>query len=430
MKLINHDFSRELSQMKWAIFGNEDVEIISEIKDDFVITTVEINGKKATDKTKYFEKNDVKRSLLKASKEVFDVDTPWGILTGINPSKLALSVSSKEEFSEKFMTNKRQTDLSFEVSNFTNSLEVSKNDISLYIGIPFCATKCKYCSFVSNSIDTANKYMTRYVDCLIREIEHTAKLIKTRKLKTIYIGGGTPTALDFDNLKRLLDAVDSNFSKENLIEYTVEAGRADTITREKLELLKQKNVDRISINPQVFDDKILEEIGRNHTVLDVLDIYKIAKELNFKAINMDIIYGLGGDFSKTVDILMELEPENITMHTLAIKKGSKIDKTYTAKLGDINYFYEKINEKYDPYYMYRQQYMIKPYENVGFSKKGFECLYNVYMMENMMDILALGSGSTSKIAGESHFNNKYPLDYINNIENILEKKQLILKKEN
>ncbi|MFI3226417.1 MAG: coproporphyrinogen dehydrogenase HemZ [Clostridia bacterium] len=426
---INHEGTRDLTQLAWAIFGNSEGQIVSEKLENTVKTSVFYQGVSYEDISPYFEKNDAKRSLYKCAKTIGNFDNPWGILTGINPAKLAFEDFDKAKFMEKYMVAERQTDLCKSVADFTKSVKVTPEDMSIYIGIPFCKSKCKYCSFVSNSIDTANKYMKKYIDCLILEIETTAKLIKNRKLRTIYIGGGTPTALDEDNFERLLKAVNENFDTSDLYEYTVEAGRVDTITDKKLELMKAFSVDRISINPQVFDDEVLASIGRNHTTAEVLEVYEKARKLGFKAINMDIIYGLGGDFNGTVDKLLELAPENITIHTLAIKKGSNIDKNYTASIGDINYFYDRIFENYQPYYMYKQQYMIKPYENVGFSRNNTECLYNVYMMENLMDILALGSGSTSKISGESYFNNKYPLDYINNIDNILDKKTKILTKE-
>ncbi|MFI3115045.1 MAG: coproporphyrinogen dehydrogenase HemZ [Clostridia bacterium] len=425
---VNHDGKRDITQLAWAVFGNLDGKIISTKIEDRIETRIFFAGEEFVENSDYHEKNDAKRSLYRCAKKIRDFDTPWGILTGINPAKLAQNNYCKEDFMQKYLVSSKRADLCKEVWDFTKSVDVCTEDLSIYISIPFCKSKCKYCSFVSNSIDTANKYMKKYVECLICELETVAKLIKNRKLRTIYIGGGTPTALDLDDFSKLLACVSKNFSFENLQEFTVEAGRVDTITQEKLSVMKKENVTRISINPQVFDDEILTKIGRKHTCQDVYDIYEKAQKMNFDAINMDIIYGLGGDFSKTVDEVLRLFPENVTMHTLAIKKGSMIDKTYTEDFGDINYFYDRIFDHYKPYYMYKQQYMIKPYENVGFSRDGKECLYNVYMMENLMDILAVGSGSTSKISGESLFNNKYPLDYINNIEEIVKKKILILKK--
>ncbi len=426
IKCENNDLYRLLSQLSWTIFGNDDVDIISEKIDNQIKTTVTFEGKTYVDFTEFTEKNDYKRSLYKAAKQIRDFDAPWGILTGVNPAKLAFDNFDKNQFMDKYFVADRQADLCEKVANFTKNTIVSPNDIAIYIGIPFCKTKCKYCSFVSNSIDTTGKYMTKYVDFLLQEIELTAKLIKNRNIRAIYIGGGTPTALDHKNFERLMSAVTTNFYTNNSIEFTVEAGRVDTIDDEKLRILKASKVTRISINPQVFDDEVLEKFNRNHTVKQTIEIYEKARNMNFDAINMDIIYGIGGDFSKTVDTLLDLNPENITIHTLAIKKGAAIDKNFMSNLGDINYFYDRIFKNFEPYYMYKQQYMIKPYENVGFFRDNTPCMYNVYMMENLMDIVALGSGSTSKIKKVSYFNNKYPLDYINNIEKVLKTKQSIL----
>lgn len=424
---INHDNHRDLSQLAWAIFGNLDVDIKSEFVGENIITSIDFEGEFFTQKTEFNEKNDFKRSLLQCAFQIKEWDVPWGILTGINPAKLAFNDFDIDEFSAKYLMKKERAKLCGDVAEFTKKISVKPDDMSIYIGIPFCKTKCKYCSFVSNSIDTANRYMDRYVECLISEIKAVSNQVLNRKIRAIYIGGGTPTALNEQNLELVMQAVSENFDFSNLYEYTVEAGRVDTITDEKLRIIKEYGADRISINPQIFDDDVLKQIGRLHTSEDVISAYEKAKKLNFKAINMDIIYGLGGKFEHTVDVLMKLNPENITIHTLAIKKGSLFSKEYTANLTEIDYFYNKINENYKPYYMYRQQHMIKPYENVGFMRQDTPCLYNIYMMENLMDILALGSGSTSKIKSESYFNNKYPLDYINNIDQIIEKKLQILK---
>lgn len=427
MITCNHNSYRELKQLSWVVFGNLDVDINSEVFDNIVKTEVIYNNQKYTDISEYFEKNCIKKSLYKAVHQIKNWDIPWGILTGINPSKLIWDSLDKNELMEKYFVDEFRSNMCVEVIKITQNIKTSPDDFSLYVGIPFCKSKCKYCSFIGGAVDKANKYQSKYVDCLIKELEVTALVAKNRILKSIYVGGGTPTALNEIDLERLLLAITKNFDLSNLIEFTVEAGRVDTINFEKLDIIKKAGVDRISINPQIFDDAILEKIGRNHTSKQVIDTYNYAKTLGFKAINMDIIYGLGGAFEKTVDILLELNPENITIHTLAIKNGGELGLDYTAELSDINYFYEKVTSKnYKPYYLYRQQYMIKPYENVGFYRDNTECYYNICMMENLTDILACGSGTTSKISKKSYYNNKYPLDYINNIENILQNKENLL----
>ena len=431
IECINHDVYRELKQLSWVIFSNLDVDIKSELLGDTVKTEVIFEGKTYTDISPYFEKNCAKRSLYKASFQIKEWDTPWGILTGINPARLVYDSLDKNELMEKYYTDEFRADLSVKVAKVSKNIEVDPLDISLYVGIPFCKTKCKYCSFISSSVEKANRYRSKYVDCLIEELKIVAHSIKHRKLKSIYIGGGTPTALDEADLERVLSTIHSNFDMKDLIEFTVEAGRVDTINREKLEIIKKYGADRISINPQVFDDEILAKMGRNHTSKDVLEAYEIARDVGFKAINMDIIYGLGGDFKYTVDTLMKLDPENVTIHTLAIKNGGELDLNYKSNFQDINYFYDKVQQNgYLPYYLYKQQYMIKPYENVGYHKNNTQCYYNVCMMQNLTDIVSTGSGTTTKINGESYFNNKFPLDYINNIQNILLKKQQILCEEN
>lgn len=424
----NHNSYRDLLQLSWVIFGNLEVDINSEVADEFVKTTVVFNGKTYTDISPYYEKNCIKRSLYNASYKIKNWDAPWGILTGINPAKLVWKSLDKEELKQKYFVDDFRSGLCVDVAKFAQSIKTKSDEYSLYVGIPFCKTKCKYCSFIGGAVDKANKYQSKYVDCLIKEIEVVAKAVKQRKLKSIYVGGGTPTALNEVDLERLLFAITSKFDFSNLIEFTVEAGRVDTINNKKLDIIKNAGADRISINPQVFDDVILQKIGRSHTVAEVIDTYNYAKTLGFKAINMDIIYGLGGDFEKTVDILMELQPENVTIHTLAIKNGGELNLDYEVKLTDIDYFYKKVlQNNYKPYYLYRQQYMIKPYENVGFYKDDTACYYNLCMMENLTDIISCGSATTSKISGVSHYNNKFPLDYINNIDNILKNKEEILK---
>lgn len=425
---FGHDSYRDLTQLAYAIFGNDDGEIFSVLENNEITTKITYKDATFTDITQFTEKNDIKRSLYKCAFQIKNWDVPWGILTGINPSKLVTSDYTEKAFIERFFVTQQRAKFAKSVYDFTKSLQVDKTDISLYVHIPFCKSKCSYCSFVGNSIDTANKHIPTYLDCLFLELETVAEVIKNRRLRSIYIGGGTPTVLQHDFLSKLLQKIDELFDKTHLLEYTVEAGRVDTLTIDKLRLLKDFNVDRISINPQVFDDEILKKIGRNHTSADVIKIYEKSQDIGFKSINMDIIYGLGGDFNQTVNILKQLNPDNITLHTLAIKKGSKLDKSYQAELSNIDYFYETFEKTHKPYYMYRQQYLVKPYENIGFYREN-PCLYNVYMMESLMDIISVGSGSTTKIGKHSIFNNKFPLDYINNIQKVLKTKENITFKE-
>jgi oxygen-independent coproporphyrinogen-3 oxidase len=313
------------------------------------------------------------------------------------------------------------------------------------VSIPFCPTRCSYCSFVSHSIGTENarKLVPQYVEKLCEEIQFTAKKAKENGLvlTTVYWGGGTPTTLDADQLDKVLTAIEDNFDLSKCQEYTVEAGRPDTITQEKLHILKKHGVNRISINPQTFNDDVLKEIGRKHTTALTVEKYNLAREIGFDSINMDLIAGLPTDtfesFKNSVDKAIESGADNITVHTLALKRSSEIvtenekDSVNAENIEQmLDYSIEALTKAgYKPYYMYRQSKALGNFENVGWCKEGKECVYNILMMEEYQHILSVGAGSVTKLLSpniekiERIFNYKFPFEYISRFSSLIEKKE-------
>ncbi|MCI7126550.1 MAG: coproporphyrinogen dehydrogenase HemZ [Agathobaculum sp.] len=365
----------------------------------------------------------------------------WGSLTGVRPAKLARGLLERgmsrgeaaQHLREHFFVSPARTALTMRAAATAMALDrqIGPDDISLYVGIPFCPSRCYYCSFVSSTTAQSAQLIEPYLDALCREIRETAALVREagKRVQSVYIGGGTPTTLDARQLARLLDALQAGFSFSGLLEYTVEAGRPDTITPEKLRVLRAAGVDRVSINPQSMDDAVLAAIGRGHTAADVLRSYEQARAVGFAAINMDVIAGLNGDtadtFARTVDTLTGLTPENITVHTLSIKRGADLtDKgaaaaRYETVRAMLEYAAPALqNAGYGPYYLYRQKFMAGGFENVGWCVPGAECFYNVAMMEELQTILSLGAGGVSKrVVRESGWieranNPKYPREYI------------------
>lgn len=379
---------------------------------------------------------------------------PWGILTGVRPAKLMSKLciqmgeeAAKSYFTDELLVSKEKTELAFEVSKKEAPIIEDASDeksFSLYVSVPFCPTRCSYCSFISHSNDKAKKLMPEYTDYLVKEIEETGRIASKLglKLESVYYGGGTPTALSEELLKRVTDAVGENFDLSSLREYTIEAGRPDSVTSEKFRIMKNCGCRRISINPQTFNDDVLKEIGRNHTSEQTLSAMKSAREEGFDFINTDLIAGLPSDtlesFERTLDITLSLEPENITVHTLALKRSSNIvtenRKTNSGVLAAemLSLAQEKLTVAgYKPYYMYRQSKCLGNLENVGWAKEGYECLYNVYMMEECHTVLAVGAGAVTKLKNpkgneiERIFNYKYPYEYISDFDEIIKRKKQI-----
>ena len=406
---------------------------------------------------------DYKRAVTELVKmTVYDAVVPtlaqppvWGSLTGVRPAKLARGLiergMSRGEAAaylrEHFYVSPERTALTIRAAATAMELDkdIGPDDISLYVGIPFCPSRCYYCSFVSSTTAQSGHLIEPYLDTLCREIAETAALVREagKRVQSVYIGGGTPTTLSEQQLARLLDTLEQNFDFSRLREYTVEAGRPDTITPGKLRALRAAGVGRVSINPQSMDDQVLAAIGRRHAASDVLRAYDEARQAGFREINMDVIAGLTGDtaetFARTIDTLIGLAPENITVHTLAIKRGADLtDKaaaaaqreTVSRMLDGASHALQTAG--YGPYYLYRQKFTAGGFENVGWCKPDTECFYNVTMMEELQTILSLGAGGVSKRVDrdtgwiERTNNPKYPLEYIGAADRLAAGKRKIL----
>lgn len=401
-------------------------------------------------------KDAFKRFLYRVLSEVTEKELPWGNLTGIRPTKLAYAmleegltdVQISEALKQTHYVSQEKIDLSIDIAKREREL-LSKvhyeGGYSLYIGIPFCPTTCLYCSFTSYPIAAYRKLVETYVDCVIRELEYVAKAYGDKILDSVYMGGGTPTTLEAEQLDRLLCKVKELFDFSQVKEFTVEAGRADSITRSKLEVLKKHGVGRISINPQTMKQETLQIIGRRHTVEQVLEAYKLAKEVGFDNINMDLILGLPGeteaDVQNTIDKVVELEPDSLTVHSLAIKRASKLSQWITEhgietlRNTDETMKIAAAGAKrlgMDPYYLYRQKNMSGNFENVGYAKPGKYGLYNILIMEEKQTIVACGAGTiTKRVYPDGRIercdNVKDVELYIEKIEEMIERKKSLLE---
>lgn len=379
----------------------------------------------------------------------------WGILTGIRPIKLLRSILSSmgeekgmEYFKRNFLVSNQKAELSLlTVRNEERLLSNIKPDsFSLYVSIPFCPSRCSYCSFVSSSVEKTVHLIPDYVRLLCREIQYTAKIAESLRLRleSVYVGGGTPTTLDARQLRLILGTITDSFNLRDCSEFTVEAGRPDTITTEKLIALKEGGVTRISVNPQTLNDEVLKTIGRRHTAEQTLSAFALARELGFTNINMDLIAGLPGDsvesFTSTLDRILALSPESVTVHTLCLKRSARIfqdeskcvDNTAGSADQMLDYADEQLLQNgYAPYYLYRQSRMVGNLENTGWAKPGFESPYNVLIMDETQTILACGAGAVSKIKApnsnclERIFNFKYPYEYISRFEEMMTRKDQV-----
>lgn len=377
----------------------------------------------------------------------------WGIMTGIRPVKQyhyllekgATVAQADRVFTKDFLVQPEKLALCKQISAIQLPIiEASApNSYSLYVSIPFCPTRCSYCSFVSSSVATpkAQALVADYLEKLCTELAVIGTYAKQAglKLETVYVGGGTPTTLTAAQLTRLFDCMYQHFPMETATEFTVEAGRADTITQEKLLAIKRAKATRISINPQTFSDQTLQTIGRNHSAKQVLDCYAMAKELGFEDINMDLIAGLPGEtleqFQQSVDTVLSLDPTNVTVHTLTIKRSSDLFSKVVADCPVdqmVAYAYQQMSgQGYLPYYMYRQKNTLHNLENIGYAKAGFEGLYNIYIMEEIHTILAAGAGAVSKLIREKCqkvqriFNYKYPFEYNKGFDEMVVRKKEI-----
>lgn len=392
--------------------------------------------------------------LFKALSSLTGISPEWGVITGVRPVKrvnemLAVGATRdevKKRLSDEFFVSDQKAEIAvMTAENQAHALlDMPKRAFSLYVSIPFCPTRCAYCSFVSQSVEASLPLLDAYLENLLKEIEYTARMTKRLNLTldTVYIGGGTPTVLSPDALYRLMDKIHSSFDTKNVREFTVEAGRADTVTAEKLKVIKQMGADRVSVNPQTLSDEVLKAIGRKHTVEEFYSAFDLARKAGFSVINTDIIAGLPKDdlnsFKRTVDGLVALSPENITVHTLSVKRASNLNlsgerEVFKNPAGEmVKYANEKlISGGYAPYYLYRQKNMVENLENIGWQKGNTPSLYNIYIMEEVQSIIALGAGASTKLVDqeggrlERIFNYKHALEYNKHFDLMLRKKDEI-----
>ena len=381
---------------------------------------------------------------------------PWGNMTGIRPTKIAMSMliegASDEDiihhYKDKHFVSDEKALLSLDIAKREKQLLSTlhyENGYSLYIGIPFCPTTCLYCSFTSYPIAMHRKRVSEYIDCLIREMDYVKEVYRDKILDTVYIGGGTPTTLEADDLDRLITALKAHFDFNTVQEFTVEAGRADSITREKLEVLYKHGVDRISVNPQTMNQCTLDVIGRRHTVEQVLEAYQLAREVGFNNINMDLILGLPGEdvaeVTHTIEEVKKCNPDSLTVHSLAIKRASKLAQwIQTHDISCINNTDETmsvavqgaVDMDMKPYYLYRQKNMSGNFENVGYAREGKFGIYNILIMEELQTIVALGAGSiTKRVYPDGRIercdNVKDVELYIHQIDEMIDRKRALLE---
>ncbi|MBQ4151169.1 MAG: coproporphyrinogen dehydrogenase HemZ [Clostridia bacterium] len=391
-------------------------------------------------------------AMTLAAKDFFGYISPWGLLTGVRPAKVAAQyledgfgvMKTRKLLAGEYFLNPKKAFLATQVAQAELKLtkNMDKDACSVYISIPFCPTRCAYCSFVSASHKML-EILDDYLNLLVKDIKNVFATIKSlgKTVETVYIGGGTPTTLNARQLKKLLSTVAACTDVTALKEFTLEAGRPDTITAEKMRIAKEYGVTRVSVNPQTLADNVLENIGRRHTADDFFKAYEIAKESGIRDINTDLIVGLPGDdfkkFSSSLERIMALEPSNITVHTFCFKRAAALSKSDKEQFVPdvptaakcIQYSQLMLaNGEYKPYYMYRQKNAVGNLENVGFAKAGSECMYNIYMMEELHSIFGAGAGAVTKLvefdeAGERRmkriFAPKYPYEYIRDFEKII-----------
>lgn len=469
----NHNFHFELENLTRLFFPNEKITVIrdfsetqppciyTEVSDKITISVNIGSFNKSETAVKKLTDDDnelVSAQLLyKLLCDFTGLTQPWGILTGVRPVKLLrrLAEESNEEqavkkFEKDFFVSNEKIALSRETEhNERKILELSRPEsFSLYVGIPFCPSRCSYCSFVMASIERAEKLIEPYTKLLCEEIKRTAEIANKLglRLETVYFGGGTPTTLSAEQLDTVLGTVNKSFDMSTCREFTVEAGRPDTIDIAKLFALKENKVDRISINPQTTNDEVLKTIGRKHTAQQFFDAFELARKCGFDNINTDLIAGLPTDtpesFKNSLDSIVKLNAECITVHTLCMKRASRLttegvtlDLQQARGAREMLAYTQNIlgQNGYIPYYMYRQSRMVGNLENVGWSKRGFESLYNVYVMDETHTILACGSGGVTKLKRnnpdylERIFNFKYPYEYIDRFDELIQRKSGIMQ---
>ena len=468
LTLIGHDDLYAVEQLQMSLFGNNAPgEAVSTLVRSgtytTAVTSIEYNGQTAratrrfrtADETVRLRRQKLQQSYYAAAVKLLPEAPPWGALSGVRPTKITTKhlleggtpASADRLLRDTYYVTpeRRQLALDCSASTVRAASLLNEKDVSLYVGIPFCPTRCIYCSFVSRTIGRRSDLLEPYLQALLKEIKVTGRLLANsgRKVRTIYIGGGTPSSLSTPQMITLLDAIRESFNLSGLLEFTVEGGRPDTLDQEKLNAIRAHGADRMSINPQTMEDSVLAACRRPHSGADVLRSFRQAEEAGFTAINMDLIAGLPTDtfegFRRSLDATIALNPANITVHTLALKKGADLFEERfglpTAEMVAqmVDYANETLrNAGYKPYYLYRQKYMSGSFENVGWSRDGMDSLYNIYMMEEVHTILSLGGGGMNKVnlpdgRLERFHNPKFPEQYIEMIDDVCRQKEELFR---
>ena len=464
LTLIGHDDRYAVEQLLLSLFPeNTPVEAVSKLSRGGTFITVRasltLDGKcvcatrrlKTAEETVRLRRRALQQSVYLAAVQLLPKEPAWGALAGVRPTKLTTrhlleggtAASAEKMLKDVYFVTQQRRKLAVACSQSTvKAMEVLEpGDLSLYVGIPFCPTRCTYCSFVSRTVGKKTELLEPYLNALLEEIAVTGELLRNsgHRVRTLYIGGGTPTTLTSAQLARLMDAIGAAFDLSGCLEYTVEGGRPDTLNAEKLRTIKAHGANRMSINPQTMEDHVLRACGRPHKATDVERAYGEAVEAGFEAINMDLIAGLPEDtvegFCRSLDRVAALNPSNITVHTLALKKGADLfeKRGSLPSAEDVTRMVAYANDTlsrlgYKPYYLYRQKYMSGSFENVGWSRDGMDCLYNIYMMEEVHTILSLGGGGMNKVnlpdgTLQRFHNPKFPEQYIELLPKVLEQKR-------
>ena len=464
LMLTGHEDRYAVEQLQMSLFpGLEEGEACSALHRGSVwltaVTKITLNGVtvtgtrrlKAADETVRLRRQTLQQSYYLAAKQLLPEVPAWGALAGVRPTKITTKhllgggtpKSADKLLKDIYYVTPERRKLAIDCSQSTVAAArlLEPTDVSLYVGIPFCPTRCAYCSFVSRSVGKRTELLEPYLEALHKEIHHTGKLLESsgKALRTIYIGGGTPTTLSSSQMAKLMDTITGAFDMSRCLEFTVEGGRPDTLDEEKLRTIASHGADRMSINPQTMEDHVLRACGRPHKASDVLRAFEQAVKAGFKAINMDLIAGLPQDsvegFRRSLDAVASLDPANITVHTLALKKGADLfEKRVNLPSAEdvtemVAYASDTLRDlHYKPYYLYRQKYMSGSFENVGWSKPGTDCLYNIYMMEEVHTILSLGGGGMNKVnfpdGSLRRFHNpKFPEQYIEMLDTVLTQKE-------
>ena len=464
LTLIGHEDRYAVEQLQMALFPEnpEGTAVSALFRGKTWLTAtakITLNGKtvsaarrlKADEETVRLRRRILQQSYYLAAIQLLDRKPAWGALAGVRPTKITTKhlleggtpASADRLMRDVYYVTPERRQLAVDCSESTVKAVslMDKDDLSVYVGIPFCPTRCSYCSFVSRTVGKKTELLDEYLAALEREIQVTARLMKEsgKHLLTLYIGGGTPSILSTPQMIHLLDTLRESFDFSRCIEFTVEGGRPDTLDLEKLRAIREHGADRMSINPQTMEDSVLRACGRPHTGADVIRAYRQAEEAGFTAINMDLIAGLPTDdfdgFRRSLDAVASLNPANITVHTLALKKGAdlfeKREGLSTAEEVSRMVDYSNAalrNLSYKPYYLYRQKYMSGSFENVGWSREGLDCLYNIYMMEELHTIVSLGGGGMNKVnlpdgTLQRFHNPKFPEQYIEMIDSVCRQKE-------